>query len=417
MTRSRRPFFALAMAEIFSLSGTRLSMVAIPWLVLTTTSDAFLTGVVVFAEMLPYVIAKAMGGPFIDRLGARTISIAGDLGSVVAVALVPVLHMFDALSITALLPIVFVMGAMRGPAEAAKMALVPAVAESAGLPLERVTGVTGTIERLASTIGAAAAGALVALLGPASALAFNVVTLGAAALVMLVGIDRSISAKTEDAENNPEGYWRQWAVGWNFLRRDSVLVGIVFMVAITNFVDQANVSVLMPVWAQITGQGAAVLGLLFATFSGFSVLGSVLATGLAERLPRLVVFATAFLITGFPRFLVLMLDVPLFAVLATIATAGFAAGFLNPILSAVIFERIPKPLVGRVNSLVTALCFTLMPIGGLAAGAMISAFGPNVTLATAAAIYFAVTMLPLTLKSFRAFAVRPEPQTNQPGQA
>lgn len=415
MTPSRRSFYALAIAEIFSLSGTRLSMVAIPWLVLTTTNDPFLTGVVVFAEMLPYVIAKALGGPFIDRLGARTISIAGDLGSVVAVALVPLLHMFDALSIYALLPIVFVMGTMRGPAEAAKMTLVPAVAQTAGLPLERVTGVTGTIERLASTIGAAAAGGLVALVGPASALGFNVVMLGASALVLALGVTKTISAKTEDDGADATGYWQELVSGWNFLRNDRVLVGIVFVVAITNFADQANVSVLMPVWTQTQGHGAAVLGLLFAAFSGFSVLGSVLATGLGERMPRLVVFATAFLITGFPRFFVLMLDVPLVAVLATIAIAGFAAGFLNPILSAVIFERIPKPLVGRVSALVTALGITLMPLGGLAAGAVVSAFGLNAALALAGVIYLAATMMPLTLKSFRAFAHRPERHMAEPG--
>lgn len=408
MNRSRHSFYALAIAEIFSLSGTRLSMVAIPWLVLTSTHDPFLTGVVVFAEMLPYVIAKALGGPFIDRMGARTVSIAGDLCSVVAVALVPLLHMFDALSIFALVPIVFVMGAMRGPAEAAKLALVPAVAEGAGLPLERVTGVTGSIERLASTIGAAAAGGLVAFAGPATALGLNVLTLGASALVLALGVTKTMSANTEEGDIDPTTYWQELASGWNFLRRDSVLVGIVFMVAITNFVDQGNVSVLMPMWAQMTGHGAAVLGLLFATFSGFSVLGSVLATGLAERLPRLAVFATAFLIAGFPRFVVLMLDVPLFAVLATIAIAGFAAGFLNPILSAVMFERIPRPLVGRVSSLTTALGFILMPLGGIAGGAVISAFGLNAALAAAGIIYFAATMLPLTLKSFRVFAHRPE---------
>ena len=34
-------------------------MVAIPWLVLTTTGSPRWTGLVAFAEMLPYVLAKA----------------------------------------------------------------------------------------------------------------------------------------------------------------------------------------------------------------------------------------------------------------------------------------------------------------------------------------------------------------------
>jgi len=37
-------------------------MIAIPWFVLTTTGSAALTGVVAFAEMAPYLVAKALGG-------------------------------------------------------------------------------------------------------------------------------------------------------------------------------------------------------------------------------------------------------------------------------------------------------------------------------------------------------------------
>ncbi len=406
-----RAFFALALAEVFSLTGTRLSMIAIPWLVLTTTQDPFLTGLVAFAEMLPYVAAKALGGPFIDRLGARTISIAGDLTSMVTIALVPLLHLTGGLSIYVLLPLVAIMGALRGPAESAKHAMVPAIAEAGNLPLERATGVTGTIERLASTIGAAVAGGLVALMGPALALGFNVFALGASALVVAFGISSRLNAATENEKPEPLGYLEELRTGWRFLKGDAVLVGIVVMLAITNFVDQGAFSVMIPVWVESSGEGAAILGFVFACFSGFSVLGAAVATGLAQRLPRLTVYFTAFLITGLPRFIIFMLDVPLATVLSVVAIAGFSSGFLNPILSAVIFERIPRPLVGRVSSLVTALCFTLMPLGGLAAGAMISVFGLNAALLAAGLIYLGATMLPLTLKSFRAFSERPAPQS------
>ena len=50
--------------------------------------------------------------------------------------------------------------------------------------------------------------------------------------------------------------------------------------------------------------------------------------------------------------------------------SGFAAGFINPVLGAVIFERIPEPLVGRVSSLSTAMCFALIPFGGLVGGVL-----------------------------------------------
>ncbi|MFB2605812.1 MFS transporter, partial [Rhizobium phaseoli] len=155
------PFLALAAAETFSLSGTRLSTIAIPWLVLSTTGSPVLTGLTVMMEMLPYVVARALGGPLIDRVGPKRIAVCCDVASVAVVALVPLLDFFGLLGMPALLPVVFAMGVLRGPSDAAKQAMVPDIAALAAVPLERVTGVVAAIERLASTVGAAGAGALI----------------------------------------------------------------------------------------------------------------------------------------------------------------------------------------------------------------------------------------------------------------
>lgn len=403
---SRRPVIALAVAEAISLSGTRLSMIAIPWLVLTMTGDPLLTGLTGFAEMLPYVIAKALGGPLIDRLGARRIAITGDLISMAAVALVPILHMTGLLGMATILPLVAILGALRGPADAAKYSMIPVIAALGALPLERVTGVMGVIERLASTVGAAAAGALVALVGPAPALALTAAAFGVSALVVATTLP---ALRTEQQAGST--YFADLREGWRWFRGDAVLVGLVAMVASTNLLDAAYSTVLLPVWADIHGD-AALLGLLLAIFSGASIAGSTLATTLAERLPRLPVYVVAFVLTGAPRFLVFAIDSPLTAIIVVLATAGFASGFLNPILSAVIFERIPAALTGRVSALVNALCWTLMPLGGLVGGVLVTSAGLPAAFVVCGLAYFAVTLAPLAVRSFRDFAHRPNPATS-----
>ena len=413
---SRRPVVALTAADTLSLTGTRLSMVAIPWLVLTMTGDPLLTGLAGFAEMLPYVVAKALGGPLIDRLGARRIAIVADLLSMAAVALVPLLHLVGLLNLATLLPLVAILGTLRGPADAAKYAMVPAVAKIGGLPLERVTGIMGVIERLASTIGAAAAGALVALLGPAPALGVTAAFLGISAFTVAFALPAAVQPPPAPSA----GYVADLREGWRFFRRDAVLVGVVVMVASTNLLDTAYSSVLLPVWSEAFGV-AALLGLLLATFSGASMAGSAIATVLAERLPRLPVYVIAFVLTGAPRYFAFALgspsepphaaargSSPMEALSAVLVVGGFASGFLNPILSAVMLERIPAALTGRVTALVNALCWTLIPFGGLFGGALITLIGLPTTFAVAGIAYLAVTLLPLALRSFREFANRPE---------
>ena len=403
MTASRRPILALATADAISLTGTRLSMVAIPWLVLTMTGDPVLTGLAGFAEMLPYVLAKALGGPLVDRLGARRIAIVADLASMAAIALIPLLHLAGLLSIATILPLVAMLGITRGPADGAKYSMVPAVAAIGAVPLERVTGIMGVIERLASTVGAAVAGALVALLGPALALSLTAAAFGISALTIAVALP-AVAPPAAPAAST--GYFADLREGWRWFRRDAVLVGLVIMIASTNFLDAAYTGVLFTVWAEAHGN-APLLGLLFATFSGASIAGSALATALAGRLPRLPVYVVAFLLTGAPRYMAFAIDSPFAALILVLLVGGFASGFLNPILGAVTFERIPAALTGRVSALVNALCWTLMPLGGLAGGALITLIGLPATFACFGLAYFAVTLLPLAVRGFREFAHRP----------
>ncbi|MBY2987989.1 MFS transporter [Rhizobium leguminosarum] len=406
--RKGGPFLALAAAETLSLSGTRLSTIAIPWLVLSATGSPVLTGLTAMMEMLPYVAAKALSGPLIDRVGPKRIAVVCDTASVAVVMLVPLLDWLGLLDMSLLLPVVFAMGVLRGPSDAAKQAMVPDIAELAAVPLERVTGLVGAIERLASTAGAAGAGALIGLIGPGQALVVNAVTFAAAALIVGVGIPglRRVPELRCMPEARPGGmssYLGDLREGWRFLRGDAVLVSIVIMVAITNLLDQAYHAVLLPVWTRSSGHGPELLGAMFSAFTGASIAGAAIAAAIGERMPRLMVYTVAFLLTGFPRFLVIALDAPLPIIFLTLAIAGFASGFLNPILSAVIFERIPKPLTGRVTAMNAALCFALIPFGGLVGGALISTIGLAAALSLTGLAYLAATLFPLALKSFRGF--------------
>jgi MFS family permease len=414
VTRTRTPLHGWLVAEAVSLTGTRVSMIALPFLVLTTTGSATQTGLVALFETLPMVLLKVLGGPVIDRVGARRVSIGCDLGSLVVVGSIPLLHEAGVLSFPALLGLVAVAGALRGPGDAAKHALVPAIAEHTGVPMERVTGLAGTVERLSSMLGAALAGLLVAAVGPTNSLIVDAASFGVSALVLLattasLARQRPATRAVETPAGRPASYARELREGWDFLRRDPVLLGIAVMVALTNLLDAAYVTVLIPVWAVDGGRGAGTIGLVFATFAGSSALGALCAATWASRMSRYKTYLIAFLVCGLPRFVVFALDVPLVAILAVIVASGFAAGFINPVLGAVIFERIPAPLVGRVSSLTTAMCFALIPLGGLLGGVLVTGFGLSPALVAIGAAYFAVTMLPAVDPRWREMDRRAAP--------
>lgn len=398
----RRALYGWLVADAVSLTGTRISMLAIPWFVLTTTGSATQTGLVAAAEMGPLVLAKVMCGPVIDRVGARRVAISCDLGSVAAVGLVPLLHALGALSFPLLLAIVALAGALRGPGDSAKDSLTPAIVAAANIPMERATGLASAVERGAGMVGFALAGVLVVAVGPATALLVDACSflVGAAVLAWAtVGVGTPPPTGGTPA---PAGFWRELHEGWAFLRRDPVLLGLSLMIAVTNVLDLAWSAVLAPVWAIESGRGAGFLGTYFALFAGCSAVGSLVASAWGDRMPRFRVYLLAFLIAGLPRFLVLAWDSPLWLILGVSVVGGVASGFLNPVLGAVFFERIPTHLVGRVGSLSTSMCYALMPFGGLLGGVLISGIGLSPALVAVGLAYLAATMAPAVVPSFRA---------------
>ncbi|MGW2939399.1 MFS transporter [Streptomyces sp. NPDC001156] len=368
-----------------------------PQFVLVTTGSATQTGLVAFCEMAPYVVVKAFTGPLVDRIGPRAVSWTTDLASAIAAAAVPLCHALHLLSFPLLLALVAVIGAVRGPGDLAKGVMVPEAADRSGVLLERATGLTGVTERLASTIGPAAGGALVGLVGPLTGLVMNAGCLALGSVIIGLALPRGMGHAAEEAssqagETEP-GYWRRFGEGFTFLRGEPLLLTVIVMVGITNLLDASFGTVLMPVWARESGNGPTAIGVMGSVMGAAAVAGSLLAAVAAHRLPRRVVFFAGFLLAGAPRFLILASDAPLGAVLGVFAVSGFGAGFLNPVLGAILFERVPRRMLGRVNALGDSLAWAGIPLGGLIAGAAVASAGLMPVLLACGAAYFLTTNL------------------------
>ncbi|MFF2043638.1 MFS transporter [Kitasatospora sp. NPDC058170] len=417
--RSVRPLAGVLTAMAISLTGTRVSAIALPWFVLATTGSATMTGLVAFVEMTPYVLVKALAGPVIDRLGPRVVSWTTDAVSAVAAGLVPLLHGTGLLPFWLLLVMVGLIGAVRGPGDLAKEVMVPEAADHARIPLERATGLAGVTERLASTVGPAVGGGLIALLGPMAGLTVNAIAFALGSVVISLVLPRdvgrpavAVAASTAGGSGTARpgaegpgadrpgaaasaeeqvGYWRMFREGFTFLRGEPLLLTVIVMIGITNLLDAGFMTVLVPVWAKESGGGPAAIGLTGSAWGIAAVAGSVIAAAIAHRLPRRTVFFAGFLLCGAPRFLVLALDGPMWAVLAVFAVGGFGAGFLNPILGAVTFERVPRHLLGRVGALGDSLAWAGIPLGGLLAGSAVALSGLVPVLLVTGGLYFATT--------------------------
>ena len=411
--RRRRGLWAFLASEVVSVTGTRMSMVAIPWFVLITTGSPALTGLVAFAETLPYVVVLGLGGPLVDRWGARRVAVASDVVAAVLVGAVPLLHLAGRLPLGVLVVLVALAGAVRGLGTATYV-LMPGLADQARMPIERATGLHDGMNRVAGMVGLPLAGVLMTVWSAPAVLLVDAASFLVAGLLIALFVDRSVEpSKAATAEDEEKvGYVAELREGFAFLRGDRLLVAIALMVLVTNLLDQAYSVVLVPVWVRDELGSPLGLGLIGGIFGIGAVTGSALFAWLGPRLPRRQSFAWGFLVAGAPRFAVIALAATLPPVLAVSLVAGLGVGAINPALSSTEYERVPRHLQARVLGALGALAWAGIPLGGLVGGLAVDALG----LATAAwllgGVYLLATLTPFVLPVWREMnrpAVQEEP--------
>ncbi|WP_432991786.1 MFS transporter [Dactylosporangium sp. CA-233914] len=405
--RRRAPFTALIAAYLVSVAGTSMSAIAIPWLVLTTTGSAAQTGVVVFAQLLPYVATQLLAAPVVDRFGLRRSLVWGNAAAAVAIALIPACYALHVLTPPVLIGLAVLVGLCRGTADCANGPLVPTTAEIGGIAMERAAGLNSGANRAALLLGAPLAGVLVTLLGPPAVVAVNAGTFAVAAIIAAIWV-RVPESSTVDGLD-VRRYLRDLGEGLRFARGDRLLLGIITMVAVTNLLDQGLAEVMVPVWARDEVGSATALGLIGAVGGGGAVLGSLLGTWLTPKLPRRTTFAASYVLSGAPRFAVLALSDSLALVLAAWFVAEVFSGTLNPVIHAAAYERIPPELRARVLGVLRSTAWLGLPFGALAGGYLTEAWGLHTALWVFGGAYLVTTLAPYVFPAWRELDRHPEP--------
>ena len=431
---SRTALSALVAAHAISQTGNVVTAFAVPFYVLALGGSGVEIGVAAAFATAPVIIGGPLGGVVVDRVGHRRAAIVADVVSGASVLAMPVLALTVGLPFWALLALVFVAGLLDTPGQTARRVMLPGLTERAGIRIERSVGLLDGSERFAKLIGASLAGLLVAAVGPIPSLFVNAATFAVSAVLtwtLVPGPDPSrdgsassasprtaapageraegpgdrdrtdSSNRSDSTEPARASYWQDLAEGARFVVRDPLMRLIVALVLVTNLLDAARGSTLLPLYANDRLGGAASLGLLVATMGGCALLGNVVFGFVAHRVPRRVTFALCFALAGGPSSLAFALGAPLPVLVAATALSGLAAGALNPILATVELERVPEHLRGRVFGLLNAGAWAGVPFGALLGGVAADTIGLTIAFGIVAAVYVAVTLTPLTGGSWR----------------
>lgn len=307
------PIFALLSANAVSQVGNLMALVAVPWFVLQTTGSAAKTGLAGAAIALGAVLAGFLGGPVVDRLGFRRASVVADLMSGLTVALIPLLHLTVGLAFWQLLALVFLGSVLDAPGWSARSALVPDLANEAGMPVERANSADQAIPRLATLVGPPLAGGLIAAFGPTFVLFLDAATFACSAALVALYVPSPARVAGGPNTGGRAGYFTELLEGLGFVRGSSLLLSIVLVITAANLLDITLVSVVMPVYADVNYGSAVALGLMMAGHGAGALAGTILFGLFGHRLPRRPTFIIALASAGPLPYLMLAATPPLYA--------------------------------------------------------------------------------------------------------
>lgn len=371
-----------------------MSGLAIPWLVLVTTGSPAKTGFVGFAEMAPYVLFQATVGPVVDRIGVRRSCITGNVAAAALVCAVPGLYALGRLSIWALVALVAFAGAARGASDAATTPMFPRTAAMGEVPSERAAGMSSVAQRAGMLVGLPLAGVVIAASNAPTVVLADGVTFAIAAIVIGAVVPRTVDSARPGESLSIVSYLGELREGIRFLIADRLVGGLVLMIAVTNLLDEALSSVFIPVWVRSRLHDAGGLGVVGGVSAGGLVAGALVGTWLGPRFARRATYSIGFLIGGSPVFFALAFSHHLPPVIVVGVVAGFAAGFLNPIIGAVAYERIPERLQTRVLGALRSSAWIGIPLGPLFGGLLVAGAGLPVALVSTGAAMFVTTLAP-----------------------
>jgi MFS family permease len=376
-------------ANLISVVGSQMTILAIPWFVLITTGSETRMGFVFGAELLPIALFGIPAGLLVRRLGVRRTVVTGDAISAVLICLIPLLHHFNALPFAALLIIVAAIGAVTAPYLAAQRLLLP---EILGDDESAVTGGNALLEGSswgARLIGPALAGFLIATVG-----ALNVLWIDAGTYVvsaaLLFGVPRKLVDLSAGA-TSPGAL-----AGARYVLADSVLRRII-IAAVGYGLLVPFLVISLPILADIRfGANPHVAGWLLAAWGGGAVLGAFGVAPALQKVPPLTLGALGAVALAIPLWLL-----PIRQPVATIAAIMIVSGVFVPVLNApllgVLSVRPPAELRAQVLSFAVTMSLLASPLAYVVAGTLFSHFGLSKVFIGVAAAATLCALLLLTL--------------------
>jgi DHA3 family macrolide efflux protein-like MFS transporter len=358
-----RTFLLIWLGQLFSILGSGLTSFALGVWIYKQTGQATPLALTVLFGSLPRLLVMPFAGSLADRWNRRVIMILADCGAVLGTAALAFLIFFGSLQVWHIYIIVSIASIFSAFQEPAYMASITMLVPKKDFA--RANGMLQMGQAIGSIVTPLLAGILFVLIGLKGIILIDISTFFIAVTPLL--IVRIPQPKLSDADDGQKkNAFKDFAMGWKFVRSRSGLLGLLLYYAMVNFL--LNFAAVLTIPMILATQSAAILGGVQTTMGVGMLAGGILMSTWGgpktRRIPKVIGYITlavmGMVIAG-------LRSNPLFP-----GVGFFLLLFFVPIASgtsmAIWQSKVPADIQGRVFSVRSMVSQSMMPLAYLISG-------------------------------------------------
>lgn len=397
---------------LISSFGGQVTLLAVPLTaaVLLRSSPTQM-GLLTAMEVMPFALFSLPAGVWLDRVRKLPVYVVGEISVAAAVASVPVAWWLDALSISWLYVVAFVIGAVNTTAGSAAQVVLTQI-----VPRERLVEAhakNALAQSTAEVSGPGAAGALIKLTGAPLALVADALLLLVSATIL-----RGVPVKETPSAVNSR-FWPAMREGLDFVRGNPLLVAMAACVGSWQMCSQAATVVQILFATRLLGLSERSVGLSYVALGMGTIGASAIGHRLARRFGPGPMLVSGFGICAIGWLLLAAAPLNAWGVAAypvMLLMNGIGAVFIFVNFLALRQSVTPARMLGRMTSTMRWLILTPAVPGALWGGWLGDHYGLRASLGfagvTAMLLALIARRLPVirdvrTLPTFKAEAVAP----------
>jgi MFS family permease len=368
----RERHFALLFAgQATSYLGDWLFLVALPFAALGLGATKTEVGLVLAAQMAPFLFLTLVGGAWADRLERRRVMLICDAVRAVVQAVAGTLLVTGAAELWHIAALAFLYGSADAFFAPASIGLVPATVPPA--LVQDANALLSLSRNVARLLGAPLGGVLVAAFGAGEA-----VLIDAGTFVVSAALLARMRVPRPERVEEPEPTLRAIAAGWREVRRQTWLARFLIVFVVYHAIVLPSVLVLGPILAEDKLDGARSWGIIQGGFAVGALCGGLLALRWKPARAPLAIAVAIVVASLQPLIIALGGETLLIATL--IAASGAAIVFAIAVWDTTLQQRVPERLLSRVSSFDFFASVGSLPIGMALVGPVAVALGTQATM-------------------------------------